>query len=864
MSTPQALESYYQSLLYRLLPSMYRGRDDKRELERFVALFGHEAARLRAQIDRLGQDFYIDSCQDWVIPYIADLLDTGIIFNQGARNRADVKNTIKWRRQKGTLAGLEDITSEIGGWGAHAVEMRERLVWSQNLNHRRLQAIHAVDLANGSRLARLRTPFDLSCRSVDFRPANEIAGAYQTGNVTFSVWPVPSQPWVGADPFNGGDGRYFFDPLGRDRILHSGSGSAAATNSDPSSDTPNESPLPHVRHASILARDFQDHPKRYFGAPGGFSVYEDGILLCESAGTVASQSVTPSVAFAELSEFEGLRAANPTIFAESSAQFRIAAIRLRLKTETVNGKEELVVPHVAAKFSSNYEVDESQGALDTAANTYSKGIKFCPPRHQPFLVLEIKSQGGVADFPKCEIIVRNSAGQSMLVYLPAIAGLAADQSVHLYVADDGSTYFASADNPAGEIDLNPDSTSSGAFLWRHLARGSDGQARRAPGSSSQFRQAVYRSLCCWDWPLRNPPKPGEVAFDPERGRFMFPAGEEPAGRLTVAFHFAITGEVGAGPYFQGERPPATATVAKIAKARHRTIQAAVDQTSRPNAGPVIIEILDSHTYAEAVTVNENFSGGLIIRAAPLQMPVVRSPGGPAFKVAGTAKFVTLSGLVIAGGAVDISANTADVGLRFCTLDPATSGIVAAPSGPGLRLDIRNTITGPIAASSDVKTLQLVDSVVQDTGAASAISATHGVSMEHVTVLGAVQAGVLEVSNSILLGPVSVTNADVCCFRYSRHDKELPVRRRFRCTTAFPIFASLRMEHPGYVHVMPTTAAAIRAGAEDGGEMGAFYRAGIPWREQNVRSKLNQYMPAGVRSVPVRVLPLTRFAGMRSR
>ena len=120
MSNLGQLEQHYEELIYQLLPQLYRSRDSQGELRKFVEMFGHELARLRANIDQLQQDFFIDSCQEWVIPYIGDLVGTTVLFNSGADNRTDVKNTIHWRRQKGTLAGLEDIAAQIGHWGALA------------------------------------------------------------------------------------------------------------------------------------------------------------------------------------------------------------------------------------------------------------------------------------------------------------------------------------------------------------------------------------------------------------------------------------------------------------------------------------------------------------------------------------------------------------------------------------------------------------------------------------------------------------------------------------------------------------------------------------------------------------------------
>jgi hypothetical protein len=249
----------------------------------------------------------------------------------------------------------------------------------------------------------------------------------------------------------------------------------------------------------------------------------------------------------------------------------------------------------------------------------------------------------------------------------------------------------------------------------------------------------------------------------------------------------------------------------------------------------------------------------VIQAATLQMPVLQSPAGDALQIAGVAGSIVLDGLTVAGGAVTIAADVPAVTLRYCSLDPETSRLATAPAAAGGRLVISKTVTGPITASANMQMLSLSDSIVQDAAGMTAIAAVNAVSMEYTTIVGSTAAGVLTVSNSILLGPFTAADVANSGLRYSRHDNNPPPVRRFRCTTAFPIFASLRFGHPGYVHVTPNSAAEIRTGAEDGGEMGAFYRAGMSWRQQNVESKIARYIPAGLRAVPVRVLPSSRVA-----
>ena len=58
----------------------------------------------------------------------------------GFSNRAQVADTLRFRRRKGTAAMLEDLARVSTGFSAHAVEFFETLSTTQHLNHVRLQA----------------------------------------------------------------------------------------------------------------------------------------------------------------------------------------------------------------------------------------------------------------------------------------------------------------------------------------------------------------------------------------------------------------------------------------------------------------------------------------------------------------------------------------------------------------------------------------------------------------------------------------------------------------------------------------------------------------------------------------------------
>ncbi len=64
-------------------------------------------------------------------------------------------------------------------------------------------------------------------------------------------------------------------------------------------------------------------------------------------------------------------------------------------------------------------------------------------------------------------------------------------------------------------------------------------------------------------------------------------------------------------------------------------------------------------------------------------------------------------------------------------------------------------------------------------------------------------------------------------------------------TPQPLFCSLRYGDPAYCKLWPFTDDAIRRGAEDGGEMGAFHFVQAPSREIDLRVRMQEYLPVGL-------------------
>jgi len=126
-------EAYYANKLWNLLPAIYRAEDSpvldrKGPLRELVNRLGGQAAILRRSLDRLWADQAIETCDDWVIAYIGDLLATNLVASLDARGqRLDVAKTIYYRRRKGTVGILEEIATDITDWDARVVEFFRRL-----------------------------------------------------------------------------------------------------------------------------------------------------------------------------------------------------------------------------------------------------------------------------------------------------------------------------------------------------------------------------------------------------------------------------------------------------------------------------------------------------------------------------------------------------------------------------------------------------------------------------------------------------------------------------------------------------------------------------------------------------------------
>ena len=271
--------------IYALLPAVYRIRDyeEGEPLKSLLGVIAEQVAVLEEDLEQLYDDQFIETCAEWAVPYIGDLVGArGLYVWQGAEfsNRAQVANTLAYRRRKGTASVIEQLARDVTGWPASVVEFFQLLATTQYMNHLRLANVVTPDLRRGDQLERVTTPFDPLARNADVRRIEPRRGRYNIPNIGIFLWRIESYPLTEAPAyrFNAADAtdrRFLFNPLGLPARLYN--------LPDEEDDithlaTPENVPAPITRRQ--LAGDLARHPSQepiHYGNDRAILLKIDGV-----------------------------------------------------------------------------------------------------------------------------------------------------------------------------------------------------------------------------------------------------------------------------------------------------------------------------------------------------------------------------------------------------------------------------------------------------------------------------------------------------------------------------------------------------------------------------------------------------------
>ncbi len=612
------LAVYYADKLWKLMPAVYRAEDTDKlgsngPLRELIGRIGASAAVVRRNIDRLWDDQSIETCDDWVIPFIADLVDTRLVSGLDAPGqRRDVANTIDYRRRKGTLGVIEQIAHDITGWDVKAVEFFRRLARSR---HGLDPAVGAAsvsdsaalllaeglvgrttgtpaggfaDLRNRAGAANAGGPFDEFFHLPDFRAPKGNFGWYGITRLGVFVWRLESFPVGPVTPVavKGCPGWYCFDPTGRDVSLFcKPRGSAVASGA--------------------------------WVSPGPTDI-----------GAPITQAMLDASTFTPVVNGAG----------QTGGQ---------LKTRNW-GNDALSLPHVGDVFTiDGVEAADPQTGVAT---------------------------GSLQQFTVTALLSVDRSGAGVVPIAPPIA-LGGQATVANAPADGATLTFQNA---------------ASAVLY--------GEAMQV--DAAQMLPAL------------------SLALRPERGRFsiglpLLYGGGPP---LTAQYAYAFPSEIGAGPYDRRAQatpiptpPPRLQVRQTVTNPPTLMVQNGANATLITGADIAVVvpvsgtlEIEDSLTYScgvGGVGAQTNVDAALTVKSASaaLEMantavranrprPLIRMTPGATWRFQGNpgAK-LTLDGLFVSGGDVELCGDFASVVIACCTFDPGSaapdSSVGSPPSAP---------------------------------------------------------------------------------------------------------------------------------------------------------------------------------------
>lgn len=221
--------------LYELLPAYVRFRDayEGEPLRAILETLQIPFDRIRDGIDDLYEAWFIETCDDWMVPYIGELV--GVRGLETPRRlfptmRARVANALAYRRSKGTPATLERVARDVTGWPCKAIEYRRLVAATPALLDVAATPAATVDLRRAGDLDDLGGPFDVLAHTADFKPSDPAnprlggGGGYQLLRLGLAFWRLQSYPISGGKPglvagAAGAGSCHTFHPLGLDAPL---------------------------------------------------------------------------------------------------------------------------------------------------------------------------------------------------------------------------------------------------------------------------------------------------------------------------------------------------------------------------------------------------------------------------------------------------------------------------------------------------------------------------------------------------------------------------------------------------------------------------------------------------------------------
>lgn len=848
-----------QELLYNLLPAVYRQRDIETggQLRALMAVLELQYRALTQNIAALYDNFFIDSCAEWLVPYLGAQLgvtglgDPDLLFPE---QRALVGNAIAWRRRKGTPAVLQPLIRAASGWYATASEA----------------PVGTVSIG----LCRLPV---------------------------FGAGPTPATP----APIAGSlVQRFAFDPLGLSCPLYN-----VPLLPLPATETAPQALLPLPITNTWLAQDLAGYDAAYGAWPAALQP-PDSALYGPGRGlsvTVSGQAVPPTgIVVMDLSQGAMPPAGFP-LFA-SAPLASVPALPEDPEVEITIGTEGPYMLSLVGELSSLADIAASlQKAIQTASSdpvfttaqvvAASNALLVVPGGFAPLVILF----GPTTSDPQTATLLGLTVPTPVIAVqsgtLTPFPSLPASGTLSLLLTIGSTTAAVAPALPitdvgqlakALEAAIQAASTDAG-FADAAVLAGTDsilvlpGAIAVPVAPATEFVLSFADGADAATLQLLD-----LVGLDPEHGYLALPTLAAP-GVPSVRYGYGFPWAIGGGPYDRPGQPPAPGTRVYPAgsAAPYPTLTEALQSWSTDQPGTALILISDNGAIdASGLAITLSAGQSLTLAAAPQLCPALTATA-PITLAGPAGSRVAFDGLLIGAGisiADDLAVDFAD-----CTLYPPASGVSidAATGAAPIAVTLTRALAGAIILPSGVA-LTVTDSVIGNIGAALATApviagSTDGktagpvLTIERATIFGAVNAAAITtIGDTLFNQPVAVTDTTAGLFRYSyvppgsaalpqsfcqplralqqaAAQLDVPLSELPPAVVAqieqqmTPVFVGGAYPAPFYAQLADGNAPELLSGSSSGSAIGAFGRARAPQRLTQATRVVAENLPLGCRT-----------------
>ncbi|WP_281545486.1 hypothetical protein [Grimontia sp. SpTr1] len=203
--------------LYNLLPEVYRRRDEEQgfPLKALMEILAEQAAIVKHDIDRLYDNQFIETCDEWAAPYLGEL--AGYRYGPeipGVSQRASAANQIRITRRRGVALALEQLATDTTRYPARVVEFFRLLSRPEHLAALRPNNHYTLNVRNSAKCESIGTAFDSASYSTAVGRISQGEGLHHFRNVGVFMWRLAHHRQSIVPAYQVDARRYLFNPLG--------------------------------------------------------------------------------------------------------------------------------------------------------------------------------------------------------------------------------------------------------------------------------------------------------------------------------------------------------------------------------------------------------------------------------------------------------------------------------------------------------------------------------------------------------------------------------------------------------------------------------------------------------------------------